>query len=121
MSVLIPEGFVLVPRGKDVAAKLLQAAAEVGADPITSVRTITGGYHVLEEVAVAYGAAHPAVEIVSEDPDGDPVEIVGEAVEDQGQEVTASATLVDGTVVTELPEVAEEAAPKSTRRTAAKK
>lgn len=120
MSVLIPEGFALVPRGKGVAAKLLQAAEEVGADPVTSVRTITGGYHVLEEVAEAY-AAHPDFEYVADSPDGDPVEIVGEAVEDQGQEVTASATLVDGTVVTELPEVAEEAAPKSTRRTAAKK
>lgn len=52
-------------------------------------------------------AEDEVVEIVTEDPNGEPVEIVGEPVEDQGQEVTASATLLDGTVVTELPAIDE--------------
>lgn len=111
MSVIIPEGYVLVPRGAGVAAKLLEAADEVGADQVTAVRSITGGYHVLEEVAQAYAAAVGAEE-KSEDPATAPAEEGAEPV---------VAEKPDGTEVTEVLEAADEAAPKSTRRTAAKK
>lgn len=49
----IPEGFVFIPReaGVSVALELLEAADQVGADRKADVRTITGGYHVAEEVA----------------------------------------------------------------------
>lgn len=52
----IPEGFVFVPRepGVNVALELLDAAKKVGADRVTSVRTTSGGYHVLEAVADQY-------------------------------------------------------------------
>ena len=52
----IPEGSVFVARraGKNVAKQLLDAAEEVGADLVASVRTTTGGYHVFAEVAERY-------------------------------------------------------------------
>lgn len=52
----IPEGSVFVPRrrGENVALQLLTAAEEVGADRDLSVRTVSGGYHVYEDVADRY-------------------------------------------------------------------
>lgn len=97
MSVIIPEGYVLVPRGAGVAAKLLEAADEVGADQVTAVRTITGGYHVLKEVAEAYGVTFTEPEAETEE---------------DAPEKEAPAE--------EKPEDAP-AEPKTTRRTAAKK
>ncbi|QUE25323.1 hypothetical protein SEA_FIZZLES_27 [Microbacterium phage Fizzles] len=54
----IPEGSVFVARqrGENVAAQLLEAAEQVGADRALSVRTVSGGYHVFEEVAEQYQA-----------------------------------------------------------------
>lgn len=99
MSVLIPEGFVFVPRGAGVAAKLLEAADAVGADQVTSVRSITGGYHVLEEVAKEYGVSFEIT-----DPEATPAE---------------SEESSDGDKPAEDEKPADEA--KTTRRTAAKK
>ncbi|QXN73951.1 hypothetical protein SEA_BLAB_25 [Microbacterium phage Blab] len=52
----IPEGSVFIPRrrGENVALQLLTAAEEVGADRDLSVRTVSGGYHVYEDVADRY-------------------------------------------------------------------
>lgn len=52
----IPEGSVFIPRrrGENVALQLLTAAEEVGADRDLSVRTVSGGYHVYEDVAERY-------------------------------------------------------------------
>lgn len=52
----IPDGSVFVPRrrGENVALQLLEAAAEVGADRDLSVRTVSGGYHVFQDVADRY-------------------------------------------------------------------
>ena len=125
MSVIIPEGFAFVPRGAGVAAKLLEAADEVGADQVTAVRSITGGYHVLEEVAQAYAAAVGAEE--TEAPTAEETEApTAEETEaptapaEEGAE-PASAVKPDGAEVTEVLEAAEETPAKSTRRTAAKK
>lgn len=54
----IPEGSVFVARqsGVNVALQLLEAAEQVGADRLLSVRTTTGGYHVFKEVAEQYQA-----------------------------------------------------------------
>lgn len=113
MSVRIPEGYAFVPRGEGVAAKLLAAADEVGADQATAVRSITGGYHVLEEVAEAYAAAAPeAVEYVADDPNGEPAELVGEEVD--------AATIPDGVEVPVLGEADEAPAEKPAARRGAK-
>lgn len=53
-SIRIPDGFVFVPRDAGVAKKLLKAADKIKADRHTSVRTVTGGYHVLSQVAEQY-------------------------------------------------------------------
>lgn len=104
MSVRIPEGYVLVPRGAGVAAKLLEAADKVGVDQVTAVRSITGGYHVLEEVAETYAMQVEApVEYVTDDPDGEPVELVGEEVD--------PSTIPDGAEVPTLYEADEAEAP----------
>lgn len=52
----IPDGSVFVPRrrGENVALQLLDAADEVGADRDLSVRTVSGGYHVFQDVADRY-------------------------------------------------------------------
>lgn len=57
----IPEGYVFVPRqaGVPVAAQLLDAADEIKADRQTGVRTVSGGYHVTEEIAEQYQANLP--------------------------------------------------------------
>lgn len=50
-----PEGFVRVSKAPGVAAKLLDAADSVeGADRKNDVRSVTGGYHVTEEVYDKY-------------------------------------------------------------------
>lgn len=55
--IIIPDGFVLVkPRSRETAIALLEAADAVGADRHTSVRTVTGGYHVLKDVAEKFQA-----------------------------------------------------------------
>lgn len=59
----IPDGFVLVqPRSVETATALLDAARKIGADRHLSVRTVTGGYHVLKEVAEEYQKGFPAVD-----------------------------------------------------------
>lgn len=45
-----PEGFVFVGHGPGVAAELFEALDEVGGDQYADIRSITGGYHVREEV-----------------------------------------------------------------------
>lgn len=49
-------------------------------------------------------AGDEVVEYVTDDPNGEPVEIVGEPVEDNAEGPAATATLTDGTVVTDLSE-----------------
>ncbi len=62
--IIIPEGFVLVkPRSRETAIALLEAADAVGADKHTSVRTVTGGYHVLEEVAAKFQEGFPEADV----------------------------------------------------------
>lgn len=66
--ITIPEGFAFVARqaGVNVAAKLFDAVEEVKADRYTSVRTVTGGYHVQQDVADAYSAALGEEEVEEE-------------------------------------------------------
>lgn len=66
--ITIPEGFAFVARqaGVNVAAKLFDAVEEVKADRYTSVRTVTGGYHVQQDVADAYAAALGEEEVEEE-------------------------------------------------------
>lgn len=51
----IPQGFVHIPRyysnDRNQAAELLEAAETVGADPQTSVVSVSDGYHVRKKVA----------------------------------------------------------------------
>lgn len=79
----IPEGSVFVARraGENVAAQLLEAAEQIGADRFLSVRTTTGGYHVWENVAEQYQANLPEeeeVEEVEEDDESTPAKTVEE-------------------------------------------
>lgn len=63
--IIIPDGFVLVkPRSRETAIALLAAADAVGADRHTSVRTVTGGYRVLKEVAEKFQSSFPEAEAV---------------------------------------------------------
>jgi hypothetical protein len=57
--VRIPEGQVFVQRAPGVAAALLDAAEELGYVRSEAVRTVSGGYHVPEDVAAAYQATLP--------------------------------------------------------------
>lgn len=72
MSALIPEGFVFVPRraGENVALQLLEAAEEVDADRVLSVRTVSNGYHVQQDVADRYqeNLGEEPEEVVEPDP-----------------------------------------------------
>lgn len=100
----IPEGFVFVPgRSYENAKALLEAAESVKGDRVADVRTVTGGYHVTAAVAEEYQKAFPDAELeqpdelIADDPNGEPVELVGEKVEN-GQEVPAGNVVnADGT------------------------
>jgi hypothetical protein len=63
-NIRVPEGYVFVPRqrGVNVALQLIEAADKVKANRHESVRTVSGGYHVTQEVADAYQAALPEVD-----------------------------------------------------------
>lgn len=81
----IPEGFAFVPgRSHENAKALLEAAEKAGGDRVTDVRTVTGGYHVSAAVAKEFQKAFPDAaveegdELVSDDPNGEPVELQGE-------------------------------------------
>lgn len=52
----IPEGHVFIPRrsGENVSRLLLEAAEEIGADRVLSVRSTTNGYNVHRDVAEKY-------------------------------------------------------------------
>lgn len=80
MSIRIPEGYVFVPRVPGLAVGLLDAAKRIKADRVMSVRTVTGGYHVLEEVAAAYQGELPAVE---EEPQPEATTLVEESIPDE--------------------------------------
>ena len=100
----IPEGSVFVPgRSVETATALLEAADKIKADRKLDVRTVTGGYHVTLAVAEEYQKAFPdaevqeADEIVADDPNGEPINLVGEIIED-GQQVPAGNVVnADGT------------------------
>lgn len=100
----IPEGYVFVPRrsGVNVAMQLLDAAKEVGADRITSVRTTVNGYHVLEEVADQYQANllkdEEEADVIETTPgtEGEPpTNIEGQAIEPGQTGEPASVDLID--------------------------
>lgn len=95
----IPEGYVFVPKGENVAKQLLEAADAIKADRKNDVRTVSGGYHVTEAVAERYQADLPD-EIVADSTEGEPIELTGEPVE-PGAEVKGggSITRPDGTQV----------------------
>lgn len=77
----IPEGFVLVkPRSVETATALLKAAEDIGADRIASVRTVTGGYHVTEEVAEQYQKSFPEAQLEDEAIEVDAATAEAEAV-----------------------------------------
>lgn len=54
------EGYAFVPRirGEAVSAELLDIADDLGEDRQAGVRTVTGGYHVLQAIADKYNADH---------------------------------------------------------------
>lgn len=78
----IPEGFVFVRRqaGRNVAAELFEALDTVDGDRFGDIRTVTGGYHVANEVAEAWTAAQPEAE---DDSTEDPTE--EDSTEDAGK------------------------------------
>lgn len=60
-------------------------------------------------------AEDEVTEIVTDDPNGEPVVIEGQPVEGgEDEELTGSATLLDGTIVTELPVVDDAAETEET-------
>lgn len=69
-SIRIPDGFVFVRRAPGVAVKLLEAADAIKADRVLGVRTVTGGYHVAQDIADEYQNGFDAVE---DDEDTEPV------------------------------------------------
>ncbi|QIQ63611.1 hypothetical protein SEA_NIKE_27 [Microbacterium phage Nike] len=94
----IPEGSVFIPRrrGENVALQLLTAAEEVGADRDLSVRTVSGGYHVYEDVADRY------------------LENLGVDTDDEDDEAEDESTPAEKTVEEEEAEAAaKEAADKA--------
>lgn len=93
-SVRTPKGFVFVPREEGVAFKLLEAAVEVGADRHTSVRTVFGGYHVLEEVAQKYQEQFPAA-AVDEGASSNPDDTTAESVDKSAESVDKSPSSDD--------------------------
>lgn len=58
--ITIPEGHVFVARGQGVAAALLDSVDAVEGDRQADVRTVSGGYHVRQEVAEHYQSTLPA-------------------------------------------------------------
>lgn len=94
----IPEGSVFVARraGENVAAQLLEAAEQIGADRFLSVRTTTGGYHVWADVAEQYQANLPEEEEVEE--------------EEEDDESTPSKTIEEEEAEAEAKRLAAEAA-----------
>lgn len=58
--ITIPEGHVFVARGEGVAAALLDSVDAVEGDRQADVRTVSGGYHVRQEVAEHYQSTLPA-------------------------------------------------------------
>jgi hypothetical protein len=54
MAIRVPEGFVFVKRAPGVALALLEAADKIKADRQAGIRTVSGGYHVAEDIAAEY-------------------------------------------------------------------
>lgn len=75
VKIAVPEGQVFIPRrrGVNVALELMNAVAQVKGDR-ESVRVVEGGYHVPADVAEAYAAGNPAVEL-EEGPDASGTEL----------------------------------------------
>lgn len=82
----IPEGFVFVRRqaGRNVARELFEALDTVKGDRFGDILTVTGGYHVAEDVAEAWTKAQP-------EPEEEPIED-----SDAGKTAPAEVTLADG-------------------------
>lgn len=81
----IPQGYVFVAKADGVAAGLLNAADRIGADRKNGVRTVTGGYHVLEEIAQEYGATFAEVDVIETIPgteDNEPIVLEGHPVDE---------------------------------------
>jgi len=94
-SIRIPDGFVFVRRAPGVARQLLDAAASIEADPVTGVRTVTGGYHVTQDIADEYQKGFDAVEDEDTEPVGDvaadvPTDVPAEG--DEADEATEDET-----------------------------
>lgn len=65
----IPDGQVFVARAPGVAAALLDAAEELGYARHEAVRTVSGGYHVNEDIAAKYQESLPEVDESAETPE----------------------------------------------------
>lgn len=67
-NISAPEGFVFVRSGLGVAAELLAAADKLEVDRQAGIRSITGGYHVRENIAEEWQKGY-AIEESDEDTD----------------------------------------------------
>ncbi|UVG35380.1 hypothetical protein SEA_ZAGIE_27 [Microbacterium phage Zagie] len=105
----IPEGSVFIPRrrGENVALQLLTAAEEVGADRDLSVRTVSGGYHVYEDVADRY-LENLGVDTDDEDDEAEDESTPGEKTVEEEEAEAAAKEAADKAA--EEKEAAEKAA-----------
>lgn len=108
-SIRIPDGSVFFGWADGLAGELLAAADEVGADRKTAVRRVTGGYHVLLEVAEHYVGG--LREITLEAGNGEPVEIEGNPVDGlpeggEGSEILAPLPVTADSAHAEIDEYA---------------
>jgi len=82
-----PEGYVFIPRRSDrsIAADLLKAAEDAGfGRGVESVRTITGGYFVKEEIAQVYAEKFDGDVQASESADGSSASTEGSSASTEG-------------------------------------
>lgn len=122
-SITTPAGFAFVPRGPGVAAALLDAADEIGADRKLDVRTVAGGYRVTQAVAEEYQKGFEGVEEADQESKSEPDQgtEAGQEAEETGAEAgqeSASDSVDDsdsddsGETVDDSDETPDEGAPQ---------
>jgi hypothetical protein len=108
----IPEGYVFVKRGPGVAAALLEAADEIKADRKNGVRTVSGGYHVAEDIAAKWQEGLPEAEQTAVTGTGEDGGQTGDAGDDPKADDPKTATPREGWTHAQFDEWAENQDPK---------